>query len=149
MVRGTNPFDQEKRGSRIIVSPKEKRTEDGIVFASAWEKRVYVEFRNAFGRDKFELQPKFLLQPKFIGADGIKHREILYVADFIFGPKRKDKDSPLTDAHVVVDAKGMRDAVFKLKHKMFVYRYQQELHLPSRVMDVKALIVLIREKYGW
>lgn len=148
MERGDNPFDKQKRGSRIVVSPKEKRTEDGIVFASAWEKRVYVELRNAFGKDAFQLQPRFVLQPKFRGADGVNHREIAYVADFLFGPKRKDKSSPITGEHVVIDAKGMKDAVFKIKHKMFVYQYGQPLYLPSRVRDVKELVEFIKAKYG-
>jgi hypothetical protein len=143
---GVNPFLRPKRGTRIVVSAKEKRTEDDIVFASQWEKRTYIFLRDNFGRDSFSLQPNFELQPKFQDLSGEKHRGIFYKADFLFGPPRATPSEPLTDTHVVIDAKGMKDAVFSLKRKMFLYRYGGPLHLPSRVKDLEILATLLEEK---
>jgi hypothetical protein len=145
-VTGVNPFLREKRGSRIVVSDKEARTEDGIVFSSKWEMRVYKYLRDAFGADAFELQPSFELQPKFAGCDGKTVRGIFYKADFIFGPKRESNSSPIHEGHTVIDAKGMKDAVFKMKAKMFEFKYRQPLHLPSRVGQLKNLEKTIRAK---
>jgi hypothetical protein len=139
METGQNPFTREKRGSRIVVSKKELRTEDGIVFASRWERRVYVFLRDNFGKESFKLQPSFLLVPAFVDADGIKRRPIVYKADFIFGPIRSTPDAPLTGEHCVIDAKGMQDAVFKMKHKMYLYAYKHSIWLPSRVRDLEQL----------
>jgi hypothetical protein len=143
---GVNPFGREKRGSRIIVSAKEARTEDGVVFDSKHEMKVYKFLRDNFGRDTFELQPKFLLQESFRDTDNVLRREILYKGDFIFGPKRKAKDSPITSKHTVVDAKGMQDAVFKMKHKMFLYKYKQPLYLPRLVRDLEAIASVLESK---
>lgn len=136
---GVNPFLKEKRGSRIVVSSKELRTEDGIVFASRWEKRVYTFLRDNFGVETFQLQPSFLLQPTFVDAEGIKRRSIVYKADFIFGPPRTHNDSPITYEHCVIDAKGMQDSVFKMKHKMYLFHFKQPLWLPARVRDLETL----------
>jgi hypothetical protein len=143
---GVNPFLREKRGTRIVVSEKADRTEDGIVFSSKWEMRVYKYLRDAFGADTFVLQPSFELQPKFKGHDGKTVRGIFYKADFMFGPPRSAPEDPICDEHIVIDAKGMKDAVFKMKAKMFEYRYRQPLYLPSRVGHLKDLEKIIREK---
>ena len=62
------------------------------------------------------LQPKFLLQEKFTHAKtGAKHQAITYVADFdvtYYGDRRE-----------IQDVKGMKTEVFKLKMKLFDYRY--------------------------
>lgn len=143
---GENPFLRPKRGSRIVVSAKEKRIEDGVVFDSQWEKRVYIFLRDNFGKRYFDLQPNFELQPKFTDPQGEKHRGIFYRGDFIFGPKRETPSDPLTDKHVVIDAKGMKDAMFKLKRKLFLHRFGGPLHLPSRVRDLEALAAFLQEK---
>lgn len=145
---GENPFKRAKRGSRIVVSAKEERTMDGIVFDSKWEMRVYKYLKDNFGKRAFTLQPAFLLQEGFTSVEGEKCRPIQYKGDFIFGPKRKSADSPLTAKHVVIDAKGMKDPIFKMKRKMFLYHYEQPLYLPSRVRDLEPLKKIIIQKTG-
>jgi hypothetical protein len=135
-----NPFQGKgKRGSRITVSAKDRRTADGIVFDSMWEMRVYLFLKENFGKRAFRLQPVFELQPGFVNKQGRKIRPISYHADFIFGRKRANVDSPVGPKHVVIDAKGMKDAVFRMKHKMFMYQYDTILHMPSRVKDLEPL----------
>lgn len=61
---------------------------------------------------KFELQPSFKLNGKTI-------RAINYYADITY----KDKDNKLH----VIDIKGMRTEVYKLKKKMMAYKYNIEI----------------------
>jgi len=60
-------------------------------------------------------QPRFELQPGF-EKNGEKFRSITYVADFSYQQIGK------TDM-VIEDAKGFATEVFKLKRKLFEYRY--------------------------
>lgn len=60
------------------------------------------------------LQPEYVLQPGYI-KNGKKIRPIIYRADFLVtrGDGRKE----------VVDSKGFRTEIFKLKSKLFHYIY--------------------------
>ena len=62
---------------------------------------------------KYELQPKYKLNKKTI-------REISYIADFVYYDIDK-KD------YVIEDVKGYRTDLYKLKKKMFMYKYQKEI----------------------
>lgn len=147
-VTGVNPFEpKEPKQGRIVVSPKEKRTIDGIVFASAWEGRCYKELRDAFKPGTITLQPKFLLQPGFKMPSGESIRPVQYFGDFMFGPERRSNQDALTDEHTVIDSKGWADSVFLLKRKWFLYVYRQPLHTPKRVKDLRDLIEFLKQKY--
>lgn len=61
-----------------------------------------------------ELQPSFILQPTF-KKNGVTHRAIKYVADF----KVLMRDGTLR----VIDAKGFLTPMFRLKSKLFEYKY--------------------------
>lgn len=61
-------------------------------------------------------QVLFVLQEPFTAYDGEKIRAISYVADFTY----EDKDGRT----IVEDAKGMRTDVYKIKRKMFLYKYK-------------------------
>ena len=105
-----------------------KKTEiDGIVFDSRDESLYYQALKNM--KDKglikdFELQPKFILQESF-EKDGKKYRAINYIADF----KVINNDG----SFYVVDIKGMLTTEFKIKMKLFNYKYPNiELKLISR-----------------
>ena len=63
------------------------------------------------------LQPKYELQAKF-ECDGIKHRAISYVADFRY---------TYDGVTVVEDVKGMLTDVYKLKKKLFLKLYGDDL----------------------
>lgn len=61
-----------------------------------------------------ELQPVFELQPRFQGNDGKWRRAITYRADFRFIEDGKT---------VVVDVKGFETETFKMKKKLFEYKF--------------------------
>ena len=117
---------------------KHKKTEvDGIVFDSKMESEYYEYLKElkAQGIVKdFSLQPQYILQDKFIIVDGqtieVSHQDfnkikrktkastiqaIKYIADF---------EVEYSNGYVeVVDTKGQETADFKLKKKMFMYKY--------------------------
>lgn len=95
---------------------------DGIKFDSIKEKNRYIELKlleraglikNLKLQYEFELQPAFILNKK-------KIRKISYIADFYYF------DNELND-YIVEDTKGMRTDVYKIKKKMFEYRYKKEI----------------------
>ena len=61
-----------------------------------------------------KLQPEFELQPAFV-KDGKKYRAIKYIADF----QIMWKDEYVT----IEDVKGVETKEFKLKRKLFEYKY--------------------------
>lgn len=90
---------------------------DGVVFDSKKEAGRY-EFLKMLARagkiSNLKLQPRFLLQDGFIYG-GKKERKIEYVADFQY-----------IDEHgtsIVEDVKGKKTDVYKLKRKLFLYKY--------------------------
>ena len=80
------------------------------------------------GKENFTLQPKFELQPKF-KYEGKTIRAINYVADFLV------KDG---DKEIVIDAKGLTTPMFKLKEKMFKYKYSKSILLIKNKKDMRA-----------
>ena len=62
-----------------------------------------------------EVHPVFELQPGFTKA-GKRHRAISYEADFAYFEKGK---------RVIVDVKGKATDLFRLKQKLFEYRYPE------------------------
>lgn len=94
-------------------------TINGISFQSIMESRFYLRLleMKATGQVKdFELQVTYELQPKFKDKiTGKTVRAITYIADFV-----------VTDANnkvMVVDVKGKETDVFKIKKKLFRYKY--------------------------
>lgn len=90
---------------------------DGIKFDSKKEAEYYCQLKllKQAGEIKdFGLQPRYELQPTF-RKNGTTHRSITYVADFII-----DNNDGTTE---IVDIKGMETQVFKIKKKMFEYKY--------------------------
>jgi hypothetical protein len=109
----------ESATGRYKVAPVEDRTVGDKVFASKWEKQAYQMLVRAVGEDKVKCQPVFELQPAFTGPNGKKHRAINYVADF---------ELTLPDGIHICDTKGHLTDIFKLKEKLFLFRYQLDLH---------------------
>lgn len=92
---------------RIRVAPKEDRTADGVVFASKHEMLEYLKLKtllNAGTLTDLELQPRFPLV-----VNGVKVCD--YIADF----RCRDVSGRIS----IYDAKGHRDALYKLKYKLF------------------------------
>lgn len=125
-----------KRKSRLIATKKEV---DGILFDSTTEANYYIYLKEekAKGNIKsFSLQPEYLLQEGF-KKHGKSVRPIKYIGDFLI------TDS--NDYTYVVDVKGFQTEDFRLKHKMFDYKYPElELRLiaydsvTDEWMDYKA-----------
>ena len=90
---------------------------DGYHFDSGFEYDRYRELlllRIAHDISDLKVHPRFELQPGF-RKDGIYIRPIFYEADFQY----QDADG----AVIVEDVKGFETATWKLKEKMFWYRY--------------------------
>lgn len=95
---------------------------DGHVFDSRKEAKhyTYLKALQSAGKIKnLELQPRYELQPGYRGRDGVWVRPIAYVADFRY------KDA-VDGTIVVVDVKSKiteSNPVYRLKRKLFLYRY--------------------------
>lgn len=96
---------------------RNKKTQIGMyVFDSIAESKRYKELAllEKAGQIKgLKLQPKFLLQEGF-KKNGKTYRKIEYIADFMYIENGKV---------IIEDVKGMETDVFKLKRKMFEYKY--------------------------
>lgn len=99
----------------------QKVTVDGIKFDSMKEARRYKELKlleRGGAITDLTLQPKFELIPT-IKREGHKtERVTYYIADFAYTEKKTGKE-------VVEDVKGYKTKVYKLKKKMFLYKYPQ------------------------
>jgi hypothetical protein len=95
---------------------------NGIKFDSAKERNYYLKFQlmeQAGIIKDLELQKKFILQKGYTINDK-KRREISYKADFCYVTTKDDK-------YHVIDVKGFRTDVYKLKKKLFEYKYGIEI----------------------
>lgn len=95
-----------------------KVTVDGIRFDSKREAKRYEELKELEAAgviSQLELQPRFELQEGF-KYKGRAIRKIEYVADFKYLEMKQG-------LWVVEDVKGMKTDVYKLKKKLFLYKY--------------------------
>lgn len=98
-----------------------KITIDNIEFDSKKEASYYSELKllkRANVIKDFELQPKFELIPAYT-KHGKKVRAITYIADF--------KVTHTDDSIEVIDVKGIETEVFKIKKKLFEFKYPYKL----------------------
>ena len=89
---------------------------DRYVFDSQLEGRRYRELallERAGEIKNLRLQVPFLLQDSF-KKNGKTYRKIEYIADFVYEEKGQT---------IVEDTKGMKTDVFKIKQKLFEYKY--------------------------
>lgn len=92
---------------------------DGIKFDSKKEAKRFTELKllkRAGLIKELELQKVFELQPKYINNNGEHIRAITYKADFFYYNIQKEH-------YVVEDTKGYRTDVYKLKKKLFEFKY--------------------------
>ena len=95
---------------------------DGYTFDSIREKNYYIKLKllEKAGKIKeLELQKEFELQPSF-KLNNKTSRKITYRADFTYKTTEDDK------LHVI-DVKGFRTDVYRLKKKLFEYKYRIEI----------------------
>lgn len=89
---------------------------DMYVFDSVRESQRYKELKllqRAKQISNLRLQVPFLLQEGF-KKNGKTYREINYIADFVYEENGQT---------VVEDTKGMKTETFKIKQKLFEYKY--------------------------
>ena len=94
---------------------------NGIKFDSKKEARRYKELKILEKADEIkslELQPRFLLQEKF-KYNGKTIRKIEYIADFRYIDEKGNT--------IVEDVKGMKTEVYKIKKKIFLKIYGENL----------------------
>ena len=100
------------------------RTEvDGVVFDSRKEAHRYMELKameEAGEITNLERQKRYVLQPAF-ELNGKKFRSIEYISDFEYD----DKDG----IHHTEDVKGKVLPVFKIKAKLFAYKFRYEIEI--------------------
>lgn len=91
----------------------------GIKFDSKLESNIYLKILELSKTYDFsyKLQPKYELMPKF-RLDGECFRAIDYIADF---------EICINGKVYVLDAKGLKTPVFKLKEKLFANKYNKKI----------------------
>lgn len=92
---------------------------DGIKFDSKKEAKRYTELKllkKAGLIKELELQKKFEIQPKYTNNKGEHIRAITYKTDFFYYDNKKEQ-------YIVEDTKGYRTDVYKLKKKLFEFKY--------------------------
>jgi hypothetical protein len=115
-TKAKTPDNQPKKKSSGRMKAVKKEV-DGIIFASTMEADYYeyLKAEKEAGRViKFELQPKFPLQDSF-KKYGRTIKGITYISDF--------KVSYSDGSELIIDVKGQETDDFKLKRKMFDYKY--------------------------
>lgn len=107
----------------MVAKYHNKKVEyDGYTFDSIRERNYYIKLKllEKAGKIKeLELQKEFELQPSF-KLNNKTSRKITYRADFTYKTTEDDK------LHVI-DVKGFRTDVYRLKKKLFEYKYRIEI----------------------
>ena len=105
-------FQQNKYKNKSIIY-------DNIKFQSIKEKNRYIELKlleKANVIKNLELQKKFELQPSYTNNNNENIRAINYIADFFYYNNEKG-------VFIVEDTKGYKTDVYKIKKKLFEYKY--------------------------
>ncbi|MDF2790459.1 MAG: hypothetical protein K0S80_3560 [Neobacillus sp.] len=105
---------------------------DGHQFDSKAEAKYYEQLKwlkQAKQIKDFKLQPRFILLEAY-KKNGKTVRKTEYVADF--------EITNLDGSVEIVDVKGVETPVFKLKKKLFEFRYEHSLK-----------VVTLDDSYGW
>lgn len=95
-----------------------KITIDGITFDSRLEANRFCELKLLYKAgeiSQLRLQPEFELIPAF-RKNGKAYRKTVYRADFMYFDNRSGK-------YIVEDTKGFKTDVYKLKRKLFEFKY--------------------------
>ena len=104
-----NNFKKYKNEEKIV---------DGIKFDSKLEARRYIQLKLLLRAGEIKdlrMQAEYELQPSY-KKNGRTIRAIKYVADFVYYDVRERKT-------IIEDTKGFRNDVYKLKKKIFEYKY--------------------------
>ena len=95
-----------------------KVTYPGLTFDSKKEFEYYLILKDKEKRGlvfNIKRQVPLEIQPAFTDKTGVKHRAIIYKADFVYTDR-------LTGKERYIDVKGFRTEVYKLKKKLLAYK---------------------------
>ncbi len=109
---------------------------DNIKFDSKLEMKCYIalkQMKRANLIKDFKLQVPYELQEKYVNVNGKKIRAINYVSDFVI----ENNNGYI----FIVDCKGMVLQYFKLKKKLFEYKYKEILYIVKSVSELHKLII--------
>lgn len=91
---------------------------DGIYFDSKLEKARYIQLKileKAKEIKELRRQVTYVIQPSY-KKNNKTIRSINYIADFVYYDLRKNKT-------IIEDTKGFKNEVYKIKKKIFEYKY--------------------------
>ena len=95
-----------------------KVTYQGLTFDSKKEFEYYLILKDKEKRGlvfNIKRQVPLEIQPEFTDKSGVKHRAIIYKADFVYTDRVSGKVK-------YIDVKGFRTEVYKLKKKLLAYK---------------------------
>lgn len=102
--------------NKYHVADKSRRTLDNILFDSLAERNRYIQLKQLIHDGKIKnlkVHPTYLLQDSIV-VNGERIRGMKYEGDFSYIENGKQ---------ICEDVKGFETQVFKLKYKLFVFRY--------------------------
>lgn len=109
---------------------KNKKVEwQGIKFDSIKERDRYLILKDMerLGQiEDLQLQVKYELQASY-EINGKKRRSISYIADFVYFKIHNKKNIQIKEL-IVEDCKGFKTDIYKLKKKLFEYKYGVEIN---------------------
>lgn len=95
-----------------------KVTYQGLTFDSKKEFEYYLILKDKEKRGlvfNIKRQVPLEIQPAFTDKTGVKHKAIIYIADFVYTDRVSGKVK-------YIDVKGFRTEVYKLKKKLLAYK---------------------------
>lgn len=109
---------------REMVKPKskyhaEKTVVNGVTYDSKKEgkRAIELEYLQRAGKIKnLQRQVRFILQEDYVNNEGKKVRPISYIADYVYEQDGKK---------IVEDCKGFRTTEYKIKKKIFMYKFPE------------------------
>jgi hypothetical protein len=138
-------INKSAKVGRYKVSPKEARTYNGIVFDSKWELETYKLLSTLLPEGvNIHRQVDFILQDKFRSPDGKAVREIRYSADFVITREEELQPNVIPADAFVIDSKGHLTDIFKIKNKLFMYKYRALIHQVKSAKDVAVVVDLYK-----
>lgn len=117
MIRSTRKKHQKYNNTKTEY--------EGIMFDSKKELYMYIALKKWLDEGRItnlELQKTYELQPRFSVRKGKVlriNRPITYTPDFVFFDKQENRLR-------VLDAKGMKTETYKIKRKLFEYKFRKE-----------------------
>lgn len=137
---------RKKEDEEVVLknAPKKKKHKYGAVkttvgdltFPTKKEARHYtilMQMKRAGLIKSFEMQTTYEIFPGYRNTKGEKVQAITYISDF---------DITTLDGEVYVcDSKGMETAVFRIKKKLFGYKYGKDIVLFKEDSDIHKLII--------